>query len=57
MTLTALLIIFIVLAMIISGITILKRTANKFDLPEETLKKIKERNQAIDKQEKSEDDY
>lgn len=48
-------IIFITLALgvIIGGVLVLKKSARKFDLTEEQLEKIKERNKELDEQEKN----
>ncbi len=51
MSFTVLLIIFFSLAMIISGIMLLKKSAKKFNLSKEQLEKIKARNLAQDKEE------
>lgn len=49
-SLNAALIIFLVLAMLISGIWLLKKTAKKFHLSEDELKRIDERNKRFDKE-------
>jgi len=53
MTYIELMIIVLIIAMIISGIFLLKRTANKFNLSAEQLKKIKQRNKILDEKEKN----
>ncbi len=52
MTYIELIILILVIAMIVSGIFLLKRTANKFNLSPEQLKKIKKRNEMLDEKEK-----
>lgn len=51
MSFTALAIIVICLAMIVSGIIVLKRSAKKFNLTEEQKLKIKERNLKFEQEE------
>lgn len=41
----------LVIGMIIGGVLLLKRTANKFDLTDEQLTEIKKRNQQFDEEE------
>jgi hypothetical protein len=50
LSLNAALIIFLVLAMLMSGIWLLKKTAKKFHLSEDELKRISERNKRLDKE-------
>ena len=57
MSYTALAIIIICLAMILSGIFVLRRSAKKFNLSEQELQNIKKRNLAYEKKEQEEDDY
>jgi len=54
MSLNAALIILLVLAMLLSGIWLLKKTARKFHLSNEELKRINERNERLDKEDKTE---
>lgn len=54
MTITAAIIIILVLGSIVGGILVLKRSARKFDLTQEQLNTIKKRNEALDKQEDKE---
>ncbi|PCI63525.1 MAG: DUF2897 domain-containing protein [Gammaproteobacteria bacterium] len=54
MSLTALLIITLAIAMIVSGILLLKKSAKKFNLTDEQLQKIKKRNQQLDEKEHDE---
>jgi cytidylate kinase len=54
-SLNAALIIFLVLAMIISGIWLLKKTAKKFHLSEDELNRMSERNKRLDKEDEIED--
>ena len=54
MSLNAALIILLVLAMLLSGIWLLKKTAKKFHLSNEELKRINERNERLDKEDKAE---
>jgi len=54
MTFTTLLIIVIALGTIVSGIMLLKRSAKKFNLSDEQLEKIKQRNKA---QDEKDDEY
>ena len=54
MSFTALAIIILCLAMIVSGIIVLKKSAKKFNLSEEQLLKIKERNRKIEREEQQE---
>jgi len=51
MSITAIIIILLALGLILGGILLLKKSAKKFNLTDEQLKKIKERNQALDKEE------
>ena len=48
-------IVIIIFALIISGILLLKQSAQKFSLTEEQLKRIKKRNAELDKEEHSQD--
>ena len=57
MSYTALAIIIICLAMILSGIFVLRRSAKKFNLSEQEIQNIKKRNLAYEKKEQEEDDY
>jgi len=49
MTLSILAIIVLILAMIISGLMVLKKSAKKFNLSDQELQRIKKRNLALDK--------
>ena len=51
MTYSALFIIVLAIGIIVGGITVLKKSAKKFNLTEEQLAKIKARNNALDKEE------
>lgn len=48
--------IILALGSIIGGILLLKKSAKKFNLTPEQLKKIKERNELLDKKEQQEED-
>ena len=48
-------IIIIALGTIVSGILLLKQSAKKFNLSEQQLDKIKQRNKLLDEQEKQQD--
>lgn len=51
MSITAIIIILLALGVILGGVLLLKKSAKKFNLSDEQLEKIKERNQALDKEE------
>ncbi len=51
MSITAIIIILLALGLILGGVLLLKKSAKKFNLSDEQLKKINERNQALDKEE------
>ena len=51
MPITTIIITLIIFGVIIGGILVLKKTARKFNLTEQQLNKIKERNKALDKEE------
>ena len=51
----AFLLIILCLAMLIAGIYLLKQTANKFNLSEEKLARIKKRNAALEKEEQEDE--
>lgn len=51
MNTSLILIILMALALIIGGIMLLKQSAQKFNLSEEQLKKVKERNKKLEKEE------
>lgn len=55
MNFTLIFIIALALGMIVSGILLLKQSAKKFNLTDEQLKKIKQRNKTLEKEEKDED--
>ena len=55
MSITAILIIVIAIGTIVSGILLLKQSATKFDLSEQELKRIKERNKTFDSEEKKDE--
>jgi hypothetical protein len=55
MSATAIIIITLAIGIIIGGILVLKNSARKFNLSAEQLDKIKERNEALDKEEKKSD--
>ena len=57
MTYTAMLLIIIPIAMILGGILLLKKTAKKFDISKKDLKKINQRNRALDQKEQDDDRY
>lgn len=50
MTITATIIIILVLGAIIGGVFVLKKSAKKFNLTQEQLDKIKKRNEELDQQ-------
>jgi uncharacterized membrane-anchored protein YhcB (DUF1043 family) len=52
MTFTAIIIIAIAIGVIIGGVTLLRKSAVKFNLTPEQLKKIKERNEELDNEKK-----
>jgi len=54
MSITALVIIVICLAMIVSAILVLKRSAKKFNLTDEERLRIKERNLKLEREEQQE---
>ena len=54
MSITAIIIITLAIGAIVGGIFVLKKSARKFDLTAEQLASIKNRNEAIEKQEESE---
>jgi len=45
----------VIIGTIISGVLLLKQSAKKFKLSDEQLKRINERNQALEKEEQKED--
>jgi|TARA_B100000767_G_C19650649_1_gene486559 uncharacterized membrane protein (DUF106 family) len=51
MSITTIIISIFIFGVIIGGVLVLKKTARKFNLTEQQLKKIKERNKALDKEE------
>lgn len=51
MSFSAVIIILLCLGSILGGIFVLKKSAKKFDLTDQQLKNIKERNQQLDKNE------
>lgn len=57
MTWSVTIIITLALGSIIGAIWLLKKSARKFQLTPEQLKKIKARNQALDKKQQQDDDY
>lgn len=54
MSLTAIIITALALGIIVGGIYVLKKSARKFNLTPEQLKKIKQRNEMLDKEEQEE---
>ena len=54
MSLTEIIITALALGIIVGGIYVLKKSARKFNLTAEQLKKIKERNEILDKEEQEE---
>ena len=54
MSLTEIIITALALGIIVGGIYVLKKSARKFNLTAEQLKKIKERNKILDKEEQEE---
>jgi len=54
MSATAIIIILLAVGTVFSGILLLKQSAKKFDLTEEQLKKIKERNEKQNEEEQEE---
>jgi len=57
MSVTALFTIIIFLAMIVSSVLVLKRSAKKFNLTEQEKQNIKKRNSKLEQEEKEEDNY
>ena len=55
MTISVLVIIVLALASIIGAVMVLKKSAKKFNLTDEQLAKIKQRNKELDKKERDED--
>jgi len=55
MSATAIIVITLALGIIVGGVMVLKKSATKFDLTKEQLDEIKNRNEAINKQEESEE--
>jgi uncharacterized membrane-anchored protein YhcB (DUF1043 family) len=51
MSITTAIISLLILGIIIGGVLVLKKTAKKFNLTEQQLDRIKERNKALDKKE------
>jgi uncharacterized membrane protein (DUF106 family) len=54
MSIATIIITIFIFGVIIGGVMVLKITARKFTLTEQQLKKIKERNKALDKEEEEE---
>jgi uncharacterized membrane protein (DUF106 family) len=54
MSIATIIISIFIFGVIIGGVMVLKKTARKFTLTEQQLKKIKERNKALDKEEEQE---
>ena len=54
MSLTEIIITALALGIIVGGIYVLKKSARKFNLTPEQLKKIKQRNEILDKEEQEE---
>ncbi|NQY49044.1 MAG: DUF2897 family protein [Colwellia sp.] len=54
MSLTEIIITALALGIIVGGIYVLKKSARKFNLTAEQLKKIKQRNEILDKEEQEE---
>ena len=54
MSLTEIIITALALGIIVGGIYVLKKSARKFNLTAEQLKKIKQRNEMLDKEEQEE---
>lgn len=54
MSIATIIITIFIFGVIIGGVMVLKKTARKFTLTEQQLKKIKERNKALDKEEEQE---
>ncbi|PCI52212.1 MAG: DUF2897 domain-containing protein [Gammaproteobacteria bacterium] len=52
MSLTVIILISLALGIILGGVLLLKKSARKFDLTTEQLKRIKKRNKALDEEEK-----
>lgn len=55
MSLIGIIFIVIALGLIVSAVLLIKQSAKKFRLSEEQLKKINERNEALEKEEQKED--
>jgi len=51
MSLTTVIIIVLALGMVLGGVLLLKKSAKKFNLTDEQLEKIKQRNQALEQKE------
>ena len=57
MTISVLVIIVLALSSIIGAVMVLKKSAKKFNLTDEQLTKIKQRNKELDKKERDEDNW
>lgn len=55
MSVTAIIITVLAIGIIVGGILVLKKSANKFDLTPEQQVKIKKRNETLNKQEENEE--
>jgi uncharacterized membrane protein YciS (DUF1049 family) len=55
MTIATIITSIFIFGIIIGGVMVLKKTARKFTLTEQQLKKIKERNKALDKEEQEQE--
>jgi uncharacterized membrane protein (DUF106 family) len=55
MSIATIIITIFIFGVIIGGVMVLKKTARKFTLTEQQLKKIKERNKALDKEEEEQE--
>ena len=55
MSLTTIIIIVLAIGMIVGGILVLKKSAQKFNLTQVQLTKIKKRNEVLDKQDKEQE--
>lgn len=51
MSITTIIIFIFIFGVIVGGVLLLKKTAKKFNLTEQQLNKIKERNEALNKEE------
>lgn len=55
MSITTIIIFIFIFGVIVGGVLLLKKTAKRFNLTEQQLNKIKERNEALNKEEQEND--